>query len=259
MPFDDPRDFLACLEEEGDLVRVSTPVDVMYEISAYIRKTSDQQGPAVLFEQVKGFDVPVVGGLFATRRRVLRALEYEPEEAFERFHRGITHPLEPVLVEEAPCQEMVYEGEDVDLYRLPIPTYASKDGGAFITHAVQVSKDIETGTKNAGIYRMQLKGKNRMGLWVGVQQDCGLQLRRADEQGKPLEVAAALGVDPAIMLATQVKADYGVDARTRGRTPRVVSALRKRSAPSRKPSRATRDEFRHLGAARTGTDDPGPS
>ena len=74
MSFDDPRDFLARLEEEGDLIRISEPVDARFEISAYIRKTSDQQGPALLFERVKGRDIPVVGGIFAARRRVLRAM-----------------------------------------------------------------------------------------------------------------------------------------------------------------------------------------
>ena len=91
MPFDDPKDFLACLEAEGDLVRVTSPVDVLYEISAYIRKTSDEQGPAVLFERVKGFDMPVVGG-FAARRRVLRALEYAPGEALEAVRRAPPGP-----------------------------------------------------------------------------------------------------------------------------------------------------------------------
>ena len=127
MPFDDPRDFLACLEEEGDLVRISEPVDVRFEISAYIRKTSDQQGPAVLFEQVKGHDVPVVGGVFAARRRVLRALGCKPEEIVERFHYAADHPVAPVLVDEGPCQEVVLEGDEVDLNRLPIPTYCLQD------------------------------------------------------------------------------------------------------------------------------------
>ncbi|MFQ5912164.1 MAG: UbiD family decarboxylase [Nitrospinota bacterium] len=211
MPFDDHRDFLSCLEEEGELVRVTSPVDVLYEISAYIRRMSDEQGPALLFERVKGYDMPVVGGLFATRRRVLRALEYAPGEALERFHEGIKSPIHPVRVDQGPCQEVVFEGDEVDLNRLPIPTYYGKDGGPYITHGVHISKDTETGGKNAAIYVMQLKGRNRLGFAAAIHQDCSLQFLKAEKRGEPLEVAVALGVDPSIMLATQIKAPYGVN------------------------------------------------
>ena len=227
MPFDDPREFLACLEEEGDLVRVTSPVDVRYEIAAYIRKTSDEQGPALLFEQVDGVDIPAVGGRVAARRRVLRALEYAPGEAFDRFHEGIHSPIDPVLTDRGPCQEVVYEGDEVDLTRLPIPTYCEQDGGAFITHGVQISKDTETGGKNAGIYRMQRKGRNRLGVLSNIHQHLGLQINKAERRGEALEVAIAQGVDPVIMLATQVKAAYGVDELTlagglRGKPVEVV-------------------------------------
>ncbi|MEE8109982.1 MAG: UbiD family decarboxylase [bacterium] len=227
MPFDDPRDFLACLEEEGDLVRISEPVDVRFEISAYIRKTSDQQGPAVLFEQVKGHDVPVVGGVFAARRRVLRALGCKPEEIVERFHYAADHPVAPVLVNEGPCQEVVLEGDEVDLNRLPIPTYCLQDGGAFITHGIQISRDPETGDRNAGIYRMQLKGRNRLGIFSNVHQHCAIHYSKAEKRGEPLEIAVAMGVDPVIMLGTQVKAAYGTDELSvagglRGEPVRVV-------------------------------------
>lgn len=211
MAFDDPREFLARLEEEGDLVRISTPVEPRFEIAAYIRKTSDQQGPALLFEKVKGHDMPVVGGLFATRRRVLGALGYKPDEVFERFLEATDRPLDPVRVEEGPCQEVVLLGEEVDLTRLPIPTYCLQDGGAFITHGVEITRDAETGVKNAGIYRMQLKGRNRLGIFSNVHQHCGLQFSMAERRGEPLEIAVALGVDPVVMLATQVKAPYGVN------------------------------------------------
>lgn len=211
MSFADPRDFLACLEEEGDLIRISESVDALYEISAYIRKTSDQQGPAILFEKVKGHDIPVVGGLYAARRRVLRALGFREEEIVERFKQAADCPIAPVLVEEAPCQEVVLEGEAVDLNRLPIPTYCLQDGGAFITHGVQISKDPETGARNAGIYRMQLKGRNRLGLFSNVQQHCYIHYSKAEERGEGLEIAVAMGTDPIIMLGTQVKADYGTD------------------------------------------------
>jgi 4-hydroxy-3-polyprenylbenzoate decarboxylase/2,5-furandicarboxylate decarboxylase 1 len=211
MPFDDPRDFLACLEKEGDLIKISKEVNSQFEISAYIRKTSDQQGPALWFEKVKGYGIPVVGGLFAARRRILRALNYSPEKAFLGFCDGIGSPIPPVLSEQAPCNDVVLLGEKVDLLKLPIPTYCLQDGGAFITHGVQITRDPETGTRNAGIYRMQVKGRNRLGILAGPHQHCGIHFSKAEKRGEPLEIAVALGVDPAIMLATQVKASFGTD------------------------------------------------
>jgi len=74
MPFNDLREFITFLESEGELIRTKKPVDVKYEISAYIRKTSDEQGPALLFDNVTGFDMPVLGGVFSTRKRAFLAL-----------------------------------------------------------------------------------------------------------------------------------------------------------------------------------------
>ncbi|MBI2880164.1 MAG: UbiD family decarboxylase [Candidatus Tectomicrobia bacterium] len=202
---------MSCLEEEEDLLRIPTPVDVKHQIAAYVRKTSDEQGPAILFERVKGYDMPVVSGLFATRRRVLRALEYAPEEAVERFYAGISNPIPPVRVGDGPCQEVVLEGEEADLTRLPIPTFSLRDGGAFITLGLSVTKDPDTGAKNAAIYRMQLKGRNRLGILSNSHQDCGHAILKAEREGKALEIAVAIGVDPVILVATQVKTRYGVD------------------------------------------------
>jgi 4-hydroxy-3-polyprenylbenzoate decarboxylase/2,5-furandicarboxylate decarboxylase 1 len=211
MPFDDPRDFLEYLEERRELVRITEEVDPKYEIGAYIRKTSDQQGPALLFEKVKGHDMQAVGGIFASRRRVLMALETDVEDVFEKFDHGASHSLPTRLVETGPCKEVILTGEEVDLTRLPIPTYAEKDGGAFITHGIQISKDPETGTKNASIYRMQLLGKREFGLYVAEYQDMNRQYAKAEAKGQPLEMAVAMGCDPVVMLATQVVAAYGED------------------------------------------------
>ena len=97
MSFDDPRDFLEYLEERRELVRITDEVDPKYDIGAYIRKTSDQQGPAVLFENVKDHDMVAVGGIFASRRRVLMALETDSAEVHEKFDGGCPTPSPAVL------------------------------------------------------------------------------------------------------------------------------------------------------------------
>jgi 4-hydroxy-3-polyprenylbenzoate decarboxylase/2,5-furandicarboxylate decarboxylase 1 len=211
MPFDDPRDFLEYLEERRELVRITEEVDPKFEIGAYIRKTSDQQGPVLLFENVKGHDIAAVGGIFASRRRVLMALEAGSDEVYDRFQDGVANPVPPRLVDTGPCKDVVLKGDDIDLTRLPIPTYAKEDGGAFITHGVVISKDPETGGKNASIYRMQLQGKRRLGLFAVEYQDFSRQYAKAEAKGNSLEVAVALGCDPVVMLATQVVAAYGED------------------------------------------------
>lgn len=211
MPFDDPRDFLEFLDERKELLRITDEVDPKYEIGAYIRKTSDQQGPALLFENVKGHAMIVAGGIFATRERVLMAMESNDEEIYDKFYHGVTHAIPGRIVETGPCKEVVLKGDEVDLESLPIPTYALGDGGAFITHGVQISKDPETGAKNASIYRMQLQGKRQMGILCEGYHDLYRQYVKAEATGKPLEVAVALGIDPVIMLATQVRAGYGQD------------------------------------------------
>ncbi len=211
MPFDDPRDFLEYLEERKEILRIRDEVDPKFEVGAYIRKTSDQQGPALLFENVKGHDMRMVGGIFATRQRILMALETDSNEVYDRVYGGISQAIPPRLVDTGPCKEVIYKGDEVDITHLPIPVYAEKDGGAFITHGVVISKDPETGTGNASIYRLQLRGKDELGLYVADYQDMMRHYLKAESKGEPLDVAIALGCDPVVMLATQVDAAYGED------------------------------------------------
>ena len=97
MPFKDLREFLSLLEQKGDLLRTKKPVDVKFEISSYIRKTSDERGPALLFENVKNFDMPVVGGLFATRERAFLALETSPQDYVNKFQNALEHLVPPEI------------------------------------------------------------------------------------------------------------------------------------------------------------------
>lgn len=211
MPFDDPRDFCGFLEERKELIRIQDEVDPAYEVGSYIRKTSDQQGPALLFENVKGSDLTMVGGVFASRRRILLALEADPDSMYESVGESLENPLPPRLVDTGPCKEVILKGDEVDLGRLPIPTYSEQDGGAFVTHGIQISKDPEDGTKNASIYRMHHSSKREFSIHAEKHHHLTLQHNKARAKGEPLEVAVAMGCEPAVMLATQVGAPYGVD------------------------------------------------
>ena len=208
MTFNDLREFVTFLESEGELIRTQKPVDVKYEISAYIRKTSDVQGPALLFDNVKGFDMPVLGGVFSTRKRAFLALETSNEDYVNKFWHALDHLLAPKLVTHAPCKEVVYKGKDVDLNKLPVPIFSEKDPAPFITLGLCISRDPKSGGKNTSIYRLQLKGRNRLGI---MAQHLVRQLVEAESIGKGLPIAIAIGTDPVLPLATQWMAPYGTD------------------------------------------------
>jgi len=208
MAFNDLREFIAFLEEEKELLRIKKPVDTKYEIAAYIRKMSDTKGPALLFENVKTFDIPVVGGLFATRKRGLLAIGVKDGHFVDKFLRALDHPLAPKMVASGPCKEVIRTGEAIDLNRFPIPIFSEKDSGPFITAGIVISKDPETGKKNTSIYRIQVKGRNRLGINA---QQLSRQHKKAEAKGEPLPVAIAIGTDPVIPLATQWQAPYGTD------------------------------------------------
>jgi 2,5-furandicarboxylate decarboxylase 1 len=212
MAMKDLRSFLANLDERGELATVSRQVDTRYEIAAHIRRSSDVQGPAFLFNDVKGSDLRVAGGLFCSRAKALHALEVERhEDAVERFIAAIAKPIAPVLVADGPCKEIVRTGDEVDLEALPIPVYSEQDPGAFITVGVEITRDVDTGARNAGIYRMQLFGKRELGLAASPYADFDAMYKRAEAAGLRLELAVAIGVDPVTQLATQARVPYGFD------------------------------------------------
>ena len=208
MPFKDLREFLSLLEQKGDLLRTRKSVDVKFEISSYIRKTSDERGPALLFENVKNFTMPVVGGLFATRERAFLALETSPQDYVNKFQDALEHLMPPRLVARAPCKEVIHTGSNVDLTQLPIPIFSERDPAPFITLGLSISRDPKTGGKNTSIYRLQLKGRNRLGI---MAQHLVRQLIEAESLGKGLPIAIAIGTDPVLPLATQWMAPYGTD------------------------------------------------
>lgn len=208
MPFNDLREFVTFLESKGELLRTKKPVDVKFEISSYIRKTSDQRGPALLFENVKNFAMPVLGGVFATRERAFLALETSNEGYVHKFQDALDHLLAPKLVTDAPCKEVIYKGKDVDLEKLPVPIFSERDPAPFITLGLCISRDPKTGGKNTSIYRLQLKGRNRLGI---MAQHLVRQLIEAESIGQGLPIAIAIGTDPVLALATQWMAPYGTD------------------------------------------------
>src|SRR3989337_999304 len=210
--FEDIREFLAHLESQGQLLRVKEEVGVKYEVAAGMRKTSDIEGPALLFENVRGFPSwRVLGGLFATRRLVALGLGVPQEQMLERYMTLEDKHIPPEIVANAPCKEIKWTDGQVDLSKLPIVTHAGKDCGPYVTIGVQVGKDPDTGIRNLSIHRMLVLGKDRLSLWAPADHHLGRMILMAEEKKRGLEVATAIGVEPAIVVGSQAKVPFGID------------------------------------------------
>ena len=210
--FEDLRGYLSHLEKQGQLLRVSEEVDVKFEIAAGIRKTSDVEGPALLFESVRGFPGwRVLGGLFATRKLVALGLGVPQEQLLERYLTLEDKRIPPEIVATGPVKEIKWTGDQVDLAKLPIVTHASKDCGPYVTIGVQVGKDPDTHIRNLSIHRMLVLGKDKLSLWAPADHHLGRMILKAEEKKRGLEVATAIGVEPSLIVGSQAKVPYGID------------------------------------------------
>jgi len=226
MSFRDLREFLDFLEKRGELKRITTEVDPYLEMTEISDRVLRAAGPALLFENPKGFNTPVLCNLFGTERRVaygmgreevahlrdvgkLLAYLKEPEppkgfkdlwEKFPVFKQVLN--MGPKEVSNGPCQEVKYSGDEVDLSRLPIQTCWPGDVAPLITWALVMTKGPHKERQNTGIYRLQVLEKNKLIMrWLSHR---GGALDFKDWQqahpGKPFPVSVAIGADPATIL-----------------------------------------------------------
>lgn len=211
MAFDNLADFLDRLEESGELHRVSVEVDPKHEIGAICRKLNITKGPAVLFEKVKGSKIPVVGQLLATNRRLALALDCDEKNLFGGTLKRSAKLIPPRLVDRAPCQEVVKYGKEVDLNELPLVTNNPDDGGRYLTAGHVILKDPELGY-NLAVYRMMYRSRNEVYLRFIPSHHGWAFLKKAEERGSAaLPIAVALGVDPAIYIASQFEPKIGAN------------------------------------------------
>jgi 2,5-furandicarboxylate decarboxylase 1 len=202
----DLRTFLTDLvrHEPGSLKRVTAQVDRRFGITAYgAWYDRRDQYPALLFPDVAGSGIPCLSNLVATYERMALALGV-PVAALTRSSmagQGRTaHPPVEVPADEAPVREVVWRGDDADLGRLPVPVHNELDGGPFLTAAVAVLRDPESGRLNAGIYRHHVYDGRRMGVWFFGSHDGGTIHRRYAERGEPTPIAIVVGHHPAFLM-----------------------------------------------------------
>ena len=216
MPYSDLREYLRALEGRGKLRHIPVEVDKDWEIAAVCRRVFQRvhpkERPALMFDKVKGFDIPVAAGTLGASPEVYAlALECSPDEIHSRWERAQLSPIEPEAVATGPCKEVVLQGDEVDLYRFPIPMWTvPHDPAPFITAPCIVSRDAETGTYNVGTYRVQVKGKDKTGVLVGERQHLAIHVAKNDALGRPTPVAIVIGPDPTIEMTSVARVAYGV-------------------------------------------------
>lgn len=256
MIYQDLREFIAELEKRGELKRITTEVDANLEITEICRRTLDKKGPALLFENVKGSNIPVLANLFGTTGRVASAMGQEdlvalrelgkllaelkqPEppkglkDAFEKLptlKKVLNMPVK--LVKKGQCQEVTIEGDDVDLSTLPIQTCWPGDVAPLITWGLTITKGPLKKRQNLGIYRQQVIGKNKLIMRWLSHRGGALDFKDWCDKnpGQPYPVAVAIGADPATTLAAVTPipdslSEYGFAGLLRGKKTKVCTCI----------------------------------
>jgi 4-hydroxy-3-polyprenylbenzoate decarboxylase len=256
LQYTDLRDFMQQLEALGELRRIGVTVDPYLEITEICDRTLRTAGPALLFEQVKGSSMPLLGNLFGTPQRVARGMGEESVAALREVGKLLAQLKEPEPPKgmkdawqklplfkkvldmaprqrrSAPCQEVVLEGEAVDLGALPVQTCWPGDAGPLITWGLVITRGPDKPRQNLGIYRMQVIGRNRVIMRWLAHRGGALDFRDWQQRhpGEPFPVSVALGADPATILGAVTPvpdslSEYAFAGLLRGSRTEVVKSI----------------------------------
>ena len=256
MNYHDLRDFIAQLERMGELKRIAVEVDPRFEMTEICDRVLRAGGPALLFEKPKGHTVPVLANLFGTARRVALGMGQESVDALREVGKLLAYLKEPEppkglkdawdklpvlkqvlnmspkVVSSAPCQEIVWEGDEVDLSRLPIQHCWPGDVAPLITWGLTVTRGPHKPRQNLGIYRQQVIGRNKVIMRWLAHRGGALDFRDhcLKNPGQPFPVAVALGADPATILAAVTPvpdslSEYQFAGLLRGKKTELVNCL----------------------------------
>lgn len=193
------REWLDHLQRTDRLAVAKPGLSLRHEIAGVANRMDGRK--ATLFPKVAGQGGTVVSGVVSDRNWMAEALGFAPGELVSRFGQASAAPIAWKEVKSAPCQEVVHRDVDI-LKQLPVPTHNEHDSGAYITAGILVSRDPESGIQNVTIHRCQISGPNRIGVLL-LPRHTHHYYRKAEKAGKPLEIAIAVGVEPACLLASQ--------------------------------------------------------
>ena len=256
MHYSDLRDFIAQLEKQGELRRIATQVSPHLEMTEICDRVLKAQGPALLFEKPKGHDIPVLGNLFGTARRVAMGMGQDSVQALREVGKLLAYLKEPEppqglrdawdklpvlkqvlnmtpkVVSGAACQSVTWEGKDVDLARLPVQTCWPGDIAPLITWGLTVTRGPQKSRQNLGIYRQQVIGRNKVIMRWLAHRGGALDFRdhTLANPGQPFPVAVALGADPATILGAvtpvpDTLSEYQFAGLLRGSKTEVVKCI----------------------------------
>ncbi|MFP3868828.1 MAG: menaquinone biosynthesis decarboxylase [Desulfobacteraceae bacterium] len=222
MGYNSLQHFIEVLERQGELQRIGEPVSPFLEITEITDRVCKQGGPALLFEKVPGYQMPVLMNAFGSLKRMCLALEVDrldeiaaellsfleaetPNTLIKKLKllpklRRLANFF-PQTVSRAPCQEVIRRQEEVDLSKIPVLTCWPQDGGPFITLPVVITHHPETGQRNVGMYRLQVFDKQTTGMHWHRHKGGAQHYRVAEARGERLPAAVALGPDPAVTYA----------------------------------------------------------
>ena len=209
----DLRSYINELKQSApdEIAVVSRKADRKFELSAVLARLEVQKRyPAVIFENVNDFSMPVVSNVFATRKRMAIALGCDEKDLHRTYRERENNRLEPVMVNSGPVKEII-KTEEADLTELPVILHNEKDAGPYITGGAMVMKDPETGIRNIGIYRHQIFDKKQMGVHFAETNNSNYIFHQYIEQNRPMEVAVTIGMHPVFYMGILSVAPVGVD------------------------------------------------
>jgi len=215
--YNDFQEYLARLEEAGKLHHILAPVDPAWEVAAVTRHMFERyawpERRALCFDHVGQSQFPlVVGAVGASPSIYAMALSTEVDRIPAVWEKAQREPLEPEIVGTGLCKEVISKGDEVDLGILPHAIWTpGRDPGPFITAPLVVTREPETGVRNVGTYRLQVKGPGRLGIYMGHEKHALRHFRKYESMGKDMPVAIVIGADPTVTLASVTKFSYGTD------------------------------------------------
>ena len=199
------RTYLEELRAAGELIDIRKSVDIRH-IAALVDKSSK----ALMFHNVPGYSMPVVSGLTNDRKRIGIAMGCDYSMTEEKLRRALDHPIPPSTGPHESERQPLQRGDEVDLYRLPVPLCSVFDGGPMITAGVVLAQDEEYGM-NVGTYRFQVKERNLTGIDIVTPNNLRRFAERALARNEPLPISINIGAHPIEMIASLYKAPIGTN------------------------------------------------
>ncbi len=201
--FNSLRDFMKTLESEHELVKVSDEVQPEPDIGAAGKAICETQGPAVLFEKVRGFEIPLVVGVHGSWDRASLALNLPKgsglEAQMEIWNQAFQkYPVAAKVVSDGVCKENIVAGDRVNLLSLPVPRLNANDGSFYISKGAMITRDPDSDWLNVGLYRIMLLDKARGAIFLQPGSHAALHYKRCEDRNQPLEFAVALGNEPVL-------------------------------------------------------------